>query len=132
MLRRTGPLFAVMLSLALATQLACNDDDDSDDGADDAADDADDDAADDAADDDEGTPADDDGGTVDNVAACEDFITAFECDAYDLSMYLMCDIYSNTTCDVSHYFDCLADEVTCDTTGFSNAANTCASLATCG
>ncbi len=128
MLRRTGPLFAVVLSFALATQLACNDDDDSDDGAgDDAADDA-------ADDDDDGAPADDgdDDGAVDNVAACEDFIAEFDCNTLDLSMYLMCDLYAQTTCDIADYFDCLADEATCDAAAFSTAATNCASLATCG
>ena len=136
MLRRTCPLFAVVFSMALATLGACNDDDDGggDDGADDAADDAGDDANGDDAngDDANGDDANGDDGPVDNVAACEDFVAAYECADVDLTQFVMCDVYANTTCDIADYFDCLADEVTCDAAGIGSAAMTCASLATCG
>ena len=126
--RRVHSLFAVVLSIALASTGACNDDDDdksSDDGADDGADDA---AGDDAA----GDDAAGDDGPVDNVAACNDFVDAFDCSQIDLTQFVMCDVYANTTCDVSAYFDCLADNVTCSSTGFADAGTMCASLATCG
>lgn len=122
-----------MFSLALATLGACNDDDGGD-GDDANGDDANGDGA-------NGDGANGDGangdnangdGAVDNVAACEGFVAAYECADIDVAQFVMCEVYANTTCDIADYFDCLADEVTCDPTGIGNAATTCASLAMCG
>ena len=49
-----------------------------------------------------------------NVAACEDWLAAMDCGDTDFSTLVSCDVYENTECDISQYFDCLAEETTCD------------------
>jgi hypothetical protein len=59
---------------------------------------------------------DDDDGAVDNVAACENLmetLNGLECVADDYDWGWDCEIYGDTTCDISEYFDCLADGYTC-------------------
>ncbi len=77
---------------------------------------------------------DDDGsnGASDNVAACEAFVDSWECQVQGGVNPLMCDLYAETACDVSDYFNCLADNTTCsgdvlDASGWID----CAELAEC-
>ena len=69
-----------------------------------------------------------------NVAACEDWVASMECGDTDYSTLVTCSSYSETTCDISEYFDCLSDNTTCDedlgvadTTGWAD----CTDLAVC-
>jgi hypothetical protein len=84
-----------------------------------------------SADADDGSPADD-GGAIDNVAACEDFIAAFQCGTSDLAQFLPCDSYGMAACDLTAFFDCLADHTGCnagtpDISGWMQ----CTDLSTC-
>ena len=69
----------------------------------------------------------------DNVAACEAYVNSSDCGDTNASTIVnSCDSFADTECDVSEYFDCLAENVTCtdgvlDTTG----AATCASKLSC-
>jgi len=76
-------------------------------------------------------------GAADNVGSCNRWKTAVKCgtatnagiDAID------CNVYANTACDISDYFDCLSTAYVCvdgqyDTTKLSNLS-TCASKAVC-
>jgi hypothetical protein len=119
------------MALLSTTLPACGGDDDGDDGADSAADDSGDDGDADDGGADDATPADD-GGAIDNVAACEDFVDAWDCGDIDVAQFVMCSAYENVTCDVADYFQCLADETTCDISSLMSAVNSCASLASCG
>lgn len=82
--------------------------------------------------DDGASQADDDGATVDNVAACEDFVDAFQCGTSDLGQFVMCDSYATAACDLTAYFDCLTEHTGCnagnpDTSGWMQ----CTDLGTC-
>lgn len=60
---------------------------------------------------------DDDGSSIDNVAACqdaEDAITALECydDTYPVDM--SCDSWGETTCDMVDYWTCYGEIFTCE------------------
>jgi hypothetical protein len=73
-----------------------------------------------------------DGGSFDNVAACEELVDSCECGEMDLSMYVQCDSFAMYGCDISDYFDCLSDEVRCqndvlDPSGIQG----CVGLASC-
>ncbi len=77
---------------------------------------------------------DDDDTGYDNVQACEEWVGSFSCGDYYLSGVVDCSVYSETVCDVSDYFDCLAENTDCDedlgivdTTGWTS----CADLASC-
>lgn len=72
--------------------------------------------------------------SVDNVAACDDWLASMECGDYDFTAVVDCTVYSETACDISAYFTCLADATDCDedlgivdTTGWTD----CADEATC-
>jgi hypothetical protein len=69
-----------------------------------------------------------------NVAACEDWLSAMECGDTDFSQLVSCDVYVNTSCDISDYFDCLAEETSCDEeTGIVDTSEwlNCIDLAEC-
>ncbi len=72
--------------------------------------------------------------SVDNVAACDEWLASLQCGDYDFSGVVDCTVYSETACDISGYFDCLTDATDCDedlgivdTTGWAD----CAEEATC-
>ncbi len=70
-----------------------------------------------------------------NVSACEDWLASMSCGDTDFSTLVSCDVYQDTTCDVSDYFTCLTDGTTCDeATGVADMTGwaDCATLATCG
>ncbi len=124
---------ALLVALLSSSLSACGGDDKGDDGdnADDTMSAADDDGGEAPAD--GGDNADGaDGGAVDNVAACQEFVDAWNCDGVDLAQVVMCNVYEGYTCDVSAYFECLADETTCDAASLQAAVSSCASLASCG
>ncbi|MGE0868047.1 MAG: hypothetical protein AB7P03_05790 [Kofleriaceae bacterium] len=50
---------------------------------------------------------------TDNVAACEAFVEQVKCGSIDISNQANCSAYAQTTCDISDYFDCLADKYVC-------------------
>lgn len=74
----------------------------------------------------------DSGDQVDNAAACHMFLDSIACSPVAGVWPLRCEDYGELPCDVSAYFDCLADETVCtngqlDATGWGS----CASLASC-
>lgn len=82
--------------------------------------------------DDNDNDAGDNGGAIDNVGACEEWIDASECGEYDWSSVIDCSIYADLPCNISAYFNCLTDNTSCvegipDTSGWAN----CYELATC-
>lgn len=69
---------------------------------------------------------------TDNVGACNDWVAATKCGSTDISSLVNCDLYKDTECDISAYFDCLTENTKCendtlDATGWG----TCASKAVC-
>ena len=52
-------------------------------------------------------------GTHDNVKACENFIKQVKCGSVDLSKQYPCASYSMYPCDISAYFDCVGDKLSC-------------------
>ena len=79
---------------------------------------------------------DDDSGSVDNVAACNDLqdtINGLDCMTSDVD--LSCDSYDSYTCDISDYYDCVGDCYSCDgdTLNFDSTkySDECTPLATC-
>ncbi len=77
---------------------------------------------------------DDDDGDADNVGACEDWLASMECGDYDFSEVVDCSAYADYPCDISDYFDCLAENGSCDEdTGVydSSGWGDCADLASC-
>ncbi|MFO8072123.1 MAG: hypothetical protein R6V85_09635 [Polyangia bacterium] len=69
-----------------------------------------------------------------NVVACEDWLASLECGETDFSGLVDCSVYADYPCDISDYFNCLAEEGSCDedtgvydSTGWAD----CADLATC-
>ena len=50
---------------------------------------------------------------TDNVAACKAFVAKVKCGDVDISTQVDCDLYANTTCDISDYFDCLETKYVC-------------------
>jgi hypothetical protein len=87
-------------------------------------------SADDDGDDDEGG---DDAGMHDNVGACKAWIANYDCGGFDIGQSLNCDLYADTACDISDYFDCLSDNTSC-TNGFPDTSGwaDCIDLAMCG
>lgn len=52
-----------------------------------------------------------------NVDACNGWLSAIECGAYDFSTVVDCAVYDDDAyekCDISGYFDCLSVHTTCD------------------
>jgi hypothetical protein len=52
-----------------------------------------------------------------NVRSCEAYVDALECGSTDLSdLYAedFCEDFEGAECDVTPYFDCLEENVTCD------------------
>lgn len=104
-------MFPLALCLA-AAGVSCNDDQDQGSNSD----------SDDDNDDD-----DDDPGAA-NVTACEEFLDEVSCGDFDFNTVVDCSIYKQTTCDISDYFDCLSDELTCtdgvaDTSGWASCVD---------
>ena len=67
-----------------------------------------------------------------NVSACEDFVDSLNCTLPGGDAALSCTTYEIIECDVSPYFDCLADNTSCadgmaDLSGWAD----CASLSGC-
>lgn len=46
-------------------------------------------------------------------AACEELVASHEC-GDEVKNTFPCESYSTSTCDLSPYFDCVADNLTCD------------------
>ena len=88
---------------------------------------SDDDNADDDDDDD-----DDDGGPVSNAAACEALLEDLTCGDFDFGQLIDCSIYTDDTCSLADYFECLGDALAC-TDGAPDTAKIaeCADLAAC-
>lgn len=116
----------IHITCALLALTACNNDDSSSDtgaaglsGA--------------PAPDDDEDEADDDDDEVDNMAACEDFVADLECDGgIDISMSVPCDQFGAYTCDLTEYFDCVADAWSCDPAEIDSAGlSSCAAQLTC-
>ncbi len=54
------------------------------------------------------------GDGTDNVSACQAFIDSAECAELPGGTAIIdCSIYAETVCDISDYFNCLADNTTC-------------------
>lgn len=71
-------------------------------------------------------------GGTDNVGACEDYVASVSCGDYDASEFVDCSVYEATTCDISDYFNCLADAGTCtDDVYDAGDVSSCTALATC-
>jgi hypothetical protein len=71
-------------------------------------------------------------GGADNVRACNDWVAKTSCGVTDISTMIDCNVYSETTCDIADYFDCLTTNTTCemdviDVTGWAG----CAAKAVC-
>ncbi len=75
----------------------------------------------------------DDEGEGDNVASCEAFVDSWACEPPGGVMLLDCSVFESSACDVSEYFDCLADNTTCSG-GMLDASQwiSCTELAECG
>ena len=69
---------------------------------------------------------------ADNVASCESFVDSLECGGSSIASVISCDTYEDFDCDVSDYFDCLAENTSCtnDTIDATNWTQ-CASKAQC-
>jgi hypothetical protein len=68
----------------------------------------------------------------DNVGACRAWLDEARCGAFDFAELVDCSDYEEVDCDISGWFDCLAENTVCeagtpDTSGWRQ----CASLATC-
>ena len=135
-------LVGALLALPLS---ACGDDEtgnddgsmgdtgNADDGEDGGGDGDGDDGGNDGGDDGNGDGDDgDEGGSVDNQAACESLLDALECGELDLSSMVPCDQYGALTCDIADYFTCLEDNFACTDGVFDASGWTeCLDLATC-
>ena len=67
-----------------------------------------------------------------NVESCNKWVKATSCGSTDISSLVNCNLYKDTTCDISAYFDCLTANTKCtnnviDVTGWAG----CASKAQC-
>ncbi|MGA9524006.1 MAG: hypothetical protein WBV82_21270 [Myxococcaceae bacterium] len=76
-------------------------------------------------------------GGPDNVGACKRFLESTKCGSVDISETFNCEVYQNTTCDLSPYFDCAASHYVCqngqyDQSKLSTFGTDCAAKATCG
>lgn len=79
-----------------------------------------------------GTNADDEGGSFDNVAACNALVDELVCGDADLAMYIDCSLYADDPCDVADYFDCVREMVNCvDGVFDASQLMACAELGTC-
>ncbi len=81
-----------------------------------------------------GQPAtsDDGNNSPNNVAACNDMLDELSCGSFDLGSVIDCGIYADLTCDISDYFDCIRDVVTCtDDVVDASGIVECAELAAC-
>lgn len=72
------------------------------------------------------------GGAADNVGACEDFLASIDCGGAGLGAAFDCSAYAGLSCDISDYFTCAADALSCmggvlDPSGLA----TCAEKAVC-
>jgi len=73
--------------------------------------------------------------SADNVGACEDYVAAVNCG--DIDVGIDCSIYKDLDCDISDYFDCLTDNLTCEDMGGTKVLTpgpdyaSCASKANC-
>jgi hypothetical protein len=64
-----------------------------------------------------------------SVAACEEFVSTQECGDFDFAAAFPCDSYSTAECDLTDWFDCLAENTTCDTPGAPDSdSGACAEL----
>src|SRR5687768_17084091 len=54
------------------------------------------------------------GGSFDAVAACEDWVASVKCGMNDVGMFVDCNAYKDTACDISEYFDCMTTNTKCD------------------
>jgi hypothetical protein len=142
MIMRTPIGLGTALLLTASLCLACSDDGTSDDGASgpetDGTDDEDEDEGEEGEGEGEGEggegddQAGEEGGDVDNVAACESLLDALECGDVDLAQSVPCDQYGALACDLADYFTCLEDNFTCTDGVFDPSEwTTCAELATC-
>ncbi len=73
-------------------------------------------------------------GGADNVGACKKFVEAAKCGT--AAFTFDCDVYKNTTCDISSYFNCAAEHYVCkdgmyDAAKLGTFSTDCASKATC-
>lgn len=71
-------------------------------------------------------------GGLDNVGACNAWVEATKCGSTDIASLVNCDLYKDTDCNISGYFDCLVQNTKCendvlDATGWGS----CASKAVC-
>ena len=71
---------------------------------------------------------------TDNVGACNRWKEKVKCGTLNVDA-VNCDLYKNTTCDISEYFDCLSGAYVCtngqyDMSKMQNAT-ACASKAVC-
>jgi hypothetical protein len=75
------------------------------------------------------------GGKTDNVAACNAFVAKVKCGDVDISSQVDCDLYANTACDISDYFDCLETKYVCVNGAYDESKlatiSDCTSKATC-
>jgi hypothetical protein len=70
--------------------------------------------------------------TVDSCQRWQDEMLALECVPDDYDIGIMCEDYSDCSCDASPYFECLERGYTCDADGnFQTDTTECASLACC-
>lgn len=88
---------ALCLTSSMMWTLGC----DSDDGGDGSSDGS-------------GGSGGDGGGSADNVAACNNWVDAFNCGDIDISGSVDCSDFEGTDeCDLTPYFDCLTDNTEC-------------------
>ena len=86
-------------------------------------------------DDDDATGDDDDIGDdddYDNFVTCMEWLDSMECNGFDFGEFIDCNTFAEWPCDLTDYFDCLADETVCegdfpDVSGWAN----CEDLAIC-
>lgn len=71
---------------------------------------------------------------ADNVKSCNDWKAKVACGSVSPDA-INCEAYANSTCDISDYFDCLADAYVCENGSYNTeklqTASACASKATC-
>lgn len=70
--------------------------------------------------------------STDNVSACQNFVDSIDCGSFDASSVVGCQQYEGYACDVSDYFDCLAEHFSCNG-GIPDSSRwtACTALATC-
>lgn len=74
-------------------------------------------------------------GGPDNVGACQKFVNAVKCGSVDISGTYNCQSFSNTSCDITEYFNCLTSHYVCNNGQYDTAklstVNECATKAVC-